>query len=189
MAVESLFCKGLGALGWKLAVGTALTGLTFFGTVTRASSLESADFKTPCWDESIGVRDNEIRPFIEEAREILSKLLPTTAVHLRRAGEEFDLERNLRIQESLFREDLEWLNRGYSERQIDLMVFVAVASSLERIGDVESALCRTLDENLDPDAMRKLKSVALYRTQAIALLRRLSSELDDVSGEELRFHY
>jgi hypothetical protein len=131
----------------------------------------------------------DLYPLIEEAHRFLSQLLPSTASNLRRVGGEFDLERNLRIQEALFREDLVWLNRSYSPLQMDLMVFVAVALSLERAGEVEAELRSSLGGDLDPKLMRRLKAVDLYRSQAMQLLHRLSGDLESLPKREFVFHY
>jgi hypothetical protein len=178
-----------------MAVGLALALVTFFGTWTGLPLVHGTgvtlegDVKTPCWNGSHIEDGIDPRPLIEKAHVLLSRLQPATAANLRGVAAEFDLERNLRIQQALFREDLVWMNRGYSARQMDLMIFVTVALSLESAGKLESELRRSLNQNLDPKVMRRLKAIDLYMSQAVALLQRLSRELDDIPNHELRFYY
>ncbi len=47
-------------------------------------------------------------------------------------AENFDVTRNPRIQAALLREDLEWMQRGYSDRQIDFTVLVVLELSVPR---------------------------------------------------------
>ena len=188
MAVKRLVCRCLAARRRIVTVGLALTLFTFFGTWMNSP-------RVLCWSATLGEDaktpggGDDPYPLIEEAHRLLSQLLPSTASNLRRVGGEFDLERNLRIQEALFREDLLWLNRGYSPKQMDLMVFVAVALSLENAGEVESELRDSLEADLDPKVMRRLKAVDFYRAQAVQLLQRLSRELDSIPKGEFAFHY
>lgn len=187
MAVKHLFCMCLAARWRIVTVGLALTLFTFFGTwmnpprVIGSSATLGEDAKT--------LGEDDPYTLIEEAHRFLSRLLPSTASNLRRVAVEFDLERNLRVQQALFREDLVWLNRGYSPRQMDLMVFVAVALSLESAGEVESELHRSLEGDLDPKVMRRLKAVSLYQSQAVQMLHRLSRDLESIPKQEFGFHY
>jgi hypothetical protein len=162
----------------------ALTLFTFFGT--RMNPLHAVALEEDT--KALGTVDDAY-PLIEEAHRFLSRLVPTTATHLRLVAAEFDLERNLRIQQALFREDLVWLNRGYSPKQMDLMVFIVVALSLEEAGEVKAELRGSLDDNLDPKVMSRLKAVDLYQSQAVAMLRRLSRDLESIPDREFRFHY
>jgi hypothetical protein len=162
----------------------ALTLFTFLGTWVNPPHAIALGA-----DANALGKGDDAYPLIEEAHRFLSRLVPSTATHLRLVAAEFDLERNLRIQQALFREDLQWLNRGYSQKQMDLMVFIAVALSLEKAGEVKTALRSSLDDNLDPSVMSRLKAVELYQSQAVAMLRRLSRELENMPNRELRFHY
>ena len=188
MAVKRFYCKCLAARWRIVTVGLALTLFTFFGTWMNPPLVVGSCTALEEDAKAFGTGD-EVYPFIEEAQRYLSRLLPTTASHLRLVAAEFELERNLRIQQALFREDLVWLNRGYSQKQMDLMVFIAVALSLESAGEVKSELRRSHDDNLDPRVMSRLKAVDLYQSQAVAMLRRLSSELESISSNDFRFHY
>ena len=187
MAVKRFYCKCLAARWRIVTVGLALTLFTFFGTWMNPPHVIGAC--TALEEDAKAFGTNDVYPLIEEAQRFLSRLQPTTAAHLRLVAAEFDLERNLRIQQALFREDLVWLNRGYSPKQMDLMVFITVALSLESAGEVRTELRRSLDDDLDPKVMRRMKAVDRYQSQAVAMLRRMSSELESVPNREFRFHY
>jgi hypothetical protein len=188
MAVKRLYCKCLAVRCRSVTVGLTLTVFTFFGTFLNPPPVIGSCHAVGADAKNFGSGDDPY-PFIEEAQRYLSRLLSTTAGHLRLVSAEFDVERSLRIQEALFREDLVWLNRGYSPKQMDLMVFITVALSLETTGEVRDELRRSLDDNLDPKVMRRLKAVELYQSQAVAMLRRLSRELETLPNREFRFHY
>jgi hypothetical protein len=188
MAVKRFYCKCLAARWRIVTVGLALTLFTFFGTWMNPPHVIGSCAALGEDAKAFGTGDDPY-PLIEEAQRFLSRLPPTTAAHLRLVAAEFDMERNLRIQQALFREDLVWLNRGYSPKQMDLMVFIAVALSLESAGEVKTDLRRSLDDNLDPKVVSRLKAVDLYQSQAVAMLRRLSRELESIPNRELRFHY
>lgn len=120
-----------------------------------------------------------------QAEEFLSKLNPTTAANIRRVGQEFDAERDLRIQTALFREDLVWLNRGYSAKQMDLMVFLAVYTSIK----AAKALRKELEETKEEGALKRLVSVKIYLKAAEFYLERNSPKLKDLPNHVFRFHY
>jgi hypothetical protein len=64
-----------------------------------------------------------------------------------------------------------------------------VALSLESAGEVESELHRSLEGDLDPKVMRRLKAVSLYQSQAVQMLHRLSRDLESIPKQEFGFHY
>lgn len=128
-------------------------------------------------------------PLLDQARRLLTRISPSTAEHLQVAAAEFDVERNLRVQQSLFREDLVWMRRGYSQQQLDLMVFVAVALSLELSVEREVALRNEFVENPEPKTMKRLQNMVRYQTQAVALLDRLAPQLLQVPERVLAFNY
>jgi hypothetical protein len=70
-------------------------------------------------------------PFLEQAHGLVPRLTPSATEYLQKVAAGFDPERSLRVQQALLREDLIWQSRGFSRRQIDLMVFISVALSLE----------------------------------------------------------
>jgi hypothetical protein len=128
-------------------------------------------------------------PLLDQAYSLLSRLMPPTASRLRMVAYNFDLERNLRIQQALFREDLIWQDRGYTDRQIDLMVFLAVALSLDRAGALVFEIGRALEEEHDPQLERRRESVNQYRAQAVLFLDQISSRLQDLRDDEIGFYF
>lgn len=105
--------------------------------------------------------------------------------YLKDAATGFQLDRSLRIQEHLFREDLAWQSRGFSKKQVDLMVFVVVSLSLERVEDEVAAL----EKKEDVGAHKRIGHIKLYKHQALALLDKLSGGLEDLSPSEFLFYF
>jgi len=102
---------------------------------------------------------------------------------------DFDVERNLRIQQALFREDLIWQARGFTERQIDLMVYIAVALSFDRAGRLVEELRLSLGQKQDPRLEQRIDAVNLYRAQALLLLSQVSTRLQNLPDNELKFYF
>jgi hypothetical protein len=105
-------------------------------------------------------------------------------VHELAAG--LDIERSLRIQQRLLREHLAWLDDGLTEKQLDLVVFLAVALSLDRAQGKTIELHQALEVKADPKLEQSLHNVELYRSQALSLLTELSRSLKDISDRELK---
>jgi hypothetical protein len=176
----------------KATVGSLAVVFTIFGMLSvavRADDGMSSDVNTPCLGGELSPSGADPCLLREQAQGFMSKLAPGTAESLQKISAEFDLERNLRIQQALFREDLNWMQRGYSDRQIDLMVFVAVALSLERAKELEVELREVMKEKPEPKVARRLESVVLYQSQALSMLDRMSRELENVRDYELKFYY
>ena len=116
--------------------------------------------------------------------EVLSKLSPLTTQHLKEAGQGFDVERSLRVQAALFREDLVWMNRGYTERQLNLMVFVAVTESMKKAEKRRDELDLT-----DQNDRAKLENIKLFLKAAEFYLEREVEKLKDLKDWELDLYY
>jgi hypothetical protein len=173
-------------------VGFVVCLFTFFGMSIVAEGDDSGftgDMKTSCLDGHTLPRGVDPCPILEQASHLISRLPPSTAASLQKISGEFQLERSLRVQQALFREDLSWMQRGYSTRQIDLMVFVAVALSLERANASAVELQRVMEAEPEPKIARRLESLVLYQMQAMSILLRLSRKLEDVRADEIRFYY
>lgn len=187
--ISKVFTQGRRA---TTTVGFVVCLFTIFGmspATEGADGALSSDVNTPCLGGDLlptGVDPCLLR---EQAQHLVSKLAPATAESLQNISAEFELERSLRIQQALFREDLNWMQRGYSARQIDLMVFIAVALSLERAKELAVELRQVMEEKPEPTIARRLGSVVLYQTQALTMLHRLSRELENVRDYELKFYY
>lgn len=193
MTAKRLNCKGFTWSGCvRATVGFAVILFTLFGMLPPAESADGAgtsDVNTPCLGGELSPSGADPCLLRKQAQDFVSKLAPGTAESLQKISAEFDLERNLRIQQALFREDLNWMQRGYSDRQIDLMVFVAVALSLERAKELEVELREAMKEKPESNIARRLESVVLYQSQALTMLHRMSQDLENVRDYELKFYY
>ncbi len=122
---------------------------------------------------------------LEQANEMRERLATSAEDYLESAAMGFQLDRSLRIQEHLFREDLAWQARGFSKNQMDLMVFVVVALSLERVDD-EIAI---LKEKGGASARQCIGRIEIYKYQALILLNNLSGRLEALSPSEFAFYF
>ena len=120
---------------------------------------------------------------------LVPRLTRSAAQYARKVAAGFDPERSLRIQQALLREDLTWMSRGFSRRQLDLLVFVSVALSLEQADALSVELRRSFAANGEPNDQVRLQRVDLYQSQALDLLEELSASLRTVPDNELRFHF
>lgn len=121
----------------------------------------------------------------KQAGWLKGRLTRSARDYLKDAAAGFRLDRSLRIQEHLFREDLAWQSRGFSKDQVDLMVFVVVSLSLERVGD-EIAV---LEKEESKQSRKRIKHIRLYKDQALTLLDKLSEGLEDLSPSEFLFYF
>jgi len=128
-------------------------------------------------------------PFLEQAHGLVPRLTRSATAYLQKVAQGFDLERSLRVQQALLREDLVWQSRGFSRRQLDLMVFISVALSLEQADGRLSELRQLFVESGDPKDQRRMERIDRYRSQAVALLAQLSTSLRSVRESELRFYF
>ena len=128
-------------------------------------------------------------PLLEQANTLMPKLTRSAAEYARKVAAGFDPERSLRIQEALLREDLTWLSRGFSRQQMDLMVFVSVALSLQQADARSVELRDSFAANGDPNDQVRLQRIDLYRSEALHLLEELSSPLRGLSDNDLRFYF
>ncbi len=196
MLVKPLRCRWLAKVWCRrspFAAGLAM--ITFFclqSSWLRASETNlgmERKVDQPCWSGETARAGIDPCSLLEQANTILSRLVPLTASHLRVVANDFDVERNLRVQQALFREDLIWQARGFTERQIDLMVYIAVALSLDRAGKLEEDLRRSLRQKQDRRLEQRLDAVSLYRAEALVLLSRVSTGLQNLPDNELKFYF
>jgi hypothetical protein len=122
---------------------------------------------------------------LAQAGTLRGRLPTATTDYLKGAADGIKLDRPLRVQEQLFRDDLSWQNRGFSKKQADLMVFVIVALSLRRV-EVEVT---KLKERDDPWARSRIGRISIYKYQAFVLLDKLSEGLKDLSPSEFSFYF
>jgi len=187
MAIKYLSRRGLALRGRSGSLLLALRWLTIF--VTSSTFVVAVSPGPECRLVVGAPCDVDPCPLFDQAHSLLTRMAPATAEHLQVAAAEFDAERNLRVQQALFREDLVWMSRGYSQQQLDLMVFVAVALSLELSVEREAALRDEFVENSEPKTMKRLQNIVRFQTQALALLDQLAPQLRQVSERVLAFNY
>jgi hypothetical protein len=128
-------------------------------------------------------------PLLEQAHSLIPRLTRSAADYARKVAAGFDPERSLHIQEALLREDLTWMSRGFSHQQMDLMVFVSVALSLEQADTKSLELRDAFSANGDPNDQVRLRRIDLYRSEALSLLDELSESLRTIPESELRFYF
>ena len=187
MTAKSLFRCRLEAVKPSKSVLLTASWVTIF---VATSMFAMEEFPGPDCRLVVGA-PCEVNPcsLLDQARDFLTRMEPSTAEHLRVAAAEFDVERSMRVQQALFREDLVWMRRGYSQQQLDVMVFVAIALSLELSVEREAALRNEFVENPEPKTMKRLQNIVRYQTQAVDLLARLASQLRQVPERVLAFNY
>ncbi|MFQ5788866.1 MAG: hypothetical protein ACE5JI_00145 [Acidobacteriota bacterium] len=192
MASKLLVSLSLAVTGRAGAGVLVFVGLTFFGTASsHSAALETRPARTvegavPCWS---GPVPEGVEPcgLFNQARRLFSQVTRSAADYLQSVAQGFELERSLRLQQGLLREDLVWQDRGLTRRQIDLIVFVAVALSLDRVEKQSVELRAVVDS--DPKATGRLHNIERYSSQALVLLQELSARLRDVPDYELRFYF
>ena len=205
MKVNPLKDKRLAVPGIaRTAVILALVSLTWCGIVPTSvraggtstlrgpGSEDTPDLPTTAWrcglQEPLASQVDPC-PFLEQAHGLVPRLTRSATAYLQKVAEGFDPERSLRVQQALLREDLVWQSRGFSRRQIDLMVFISVALSLEEAEGRLSALRQSFLESGDPKDQRSMERIDMYRSQAVALLAQLSTSLRSVPESDLRFYF
>jgi hypothetical protein len=149
---------------------------------------EAHEDGTSCWFGRVpeGMDPCEL---MEQAQGLLADIPPPVEGHVRELAAGLDIERSLRVQEKLLREHLAWLDEDLTERQLDLMIFLAVALSLDRAQARISELRGLLEQGTQSDHERSIQDIELYRSQALSLLDRLSPGLEDLSERELRMRF
>lgn len=195
MLHNPLYCSRLDLMWSRGALGLLTLYFTIFGAsatsfaADRADSLPLGDREAPCWRGDFTPDEIDSCALREQAKGLISRLEPSSVAHLQSLAKGFDLERSLRVQQSLLREDLIWQNRGFTARQIDLMVFVAVALSVEKAVQLEIELRPSLKDGSDPKQRRRLERIQEYRQQAVDFLDRISPNLENLREYELKFFF
>jgi hypothetical protein len=106
--------------------------------------------------------------------EMKDRLPARTLASIEQMGREISLVRPYRLQLALMKEDLVWLNRGYSERQIMIVQVIALDTSLKREPNEEE--------------QKRIKYVDSNKAYGRKLVKKMLKELGDVTDRELRFH-
>ncbi len=165
-------------IGFLIIVGLSISG-------HASPGLEDSS-KPTCWK---GPVPDGVDPcsLFERARSLQDSLTHAANRYAKELADGLDVERSLRVQEGLLREHLVWQNDHLTARQVDLLVFVSVAVSLDRAEERAAELGREFHENNDREAKRRLENVELYAAQAWTLLGELSSSLANLRKSDLDF--
>ena len=116
---------------------------------------------------------------LELANALKERMWPTAQLTVEKMGREVSLWRPYGIQMELLREDLVWLNQGYTPRQLLIVQAVVLGEALTRAA--EAAKTPT-DEQL-----KHLSEILLYQKSGTALLEHYLKELGEVKDSEMRF--
>ena len=155
----------------------AVIGLFLFASVDVARTDTGA---SSCWEGPVpeGVDPCKL---IDKGKDLASSMGPQAERLVRELATGLDVGRSLRVQEGLVREHLLWQYEDLTKRQVDALVYAAVAERLAKTGEEMTALRRELEKEDDPDKRRLLEGIELFRSQALTLLVRLSGELEETA--------
>ncbi len=131
-----------------------------------------------CWEGPVpeGVDPCKL---INKGEDLASSMGHQAEQLVRELATGLDVGRSLRVQEGLVREHLLWQYEDLTKRQVDALVYAAVAARLGKTGEEMTALRRELEKEDNPDKRRFLEGIELFRSQALTLLVRLSDELEE----------
>lgn len=173
----------LNATGFFVALVLAGTLSTPFRHAIAGNDSLRSD--SACW---FGPIPDGMDPcgLLTQAHDLLGRLPKPVENDVHELAEGMDIERSLRIQERLLREHLAWLDDSLTEKRLDLVVFLAIALSLDRAQGKTIELHQALEVKAEPKLEQSLQNVELYRSQALLLLTELSLSLKDISDRELK---
>jgi hypothetical protein len=118
----------------------------------------------------------------------LLKQMPTnTAKNIKKAGYLMDCTRNPRIMAALFKEDLEWMARGYSERQMNLIIAIALEFAIQNAKDLLNDT-EALDK-VNGNRERVVERLKTFIDLAPLEIERRREGLDNMKSYELKFYY
>lgn len=111
------------------------------------------------------------------------QLYPATWDSLQKISKEFEITHSAVVQAALFEEDLNWMQRGYSDRQVDFMVAVALQLAVNRAMKEFEAM----DD--DPKLKATRKRIGGFIFFGTAEIDRRREDLDNLRDYELLFYY
>lgn len=140
--------------------------------IARADTTASS-----CWE---GPAPEGVDPckLINQGKNLVSEMGPQAERLVRELATGLDAGRSLRVQEGLVREHLLWQYEDLTKRQVDTLVYAAVAKRLGKTREEMTALRRELENEDNADKRRRLEGLELFRSEALTLLVRLSHELE-----------
>jgi hypothetical protein len=120
---------------------------------------------------------------------LYDQLSRSTQASIKQTGSGFKFTRAPKHQVILFREELNWLNRGYSERQIrlisTLVLYKAIGHAERELDDIQ-----VVDEDEWTDKQRvRAKQLQSFIASAIAYVDLEAETIKDMKSYELRFHF
>jgi hypothetical protein len=145
-------------------------------SIARADTTSSS-----CWEGPVpeGVDPCKL---INKGKSLVSEMGFKAERLVRELATGLDVGRSLRVQEGLVREHLQWQYEDLTKRQVDALVYAAVAKRLEKTREELTSLRRELENKDDAAKRRRLESIELFRSQALTLLVRISDELEEAAG-------
>jgi hypothetical protein len=176
---------------WRRTLALSqLSILALASTLSAFPGIDSGGARadTTCWH---GPVPQGVDPcgLIEQANDLLARLANPVERYVLEIAGGLDVERSLRVQEGLLREHLAWENDALTKRQTDVMVFVAIAVSLDRAQERIAELHGTLEGQFDERTARRLDRVELYRSQALTYLDGQSPGMREIPERELSFRF
>lgn len=118
-------------------------------------------------------------PPVERAMELKEMMWTTSQLVVESMGREVSLWRPYGIQMKLLKEDLEWLNRGYTPRQILITQAVVLGEALTRAAEAAKKPTEEQTEHLS--------DILLYQKAGLSLLEKKLMEIGEVTEREMRF--
>jgi len=197
MVAKTVFSSGWKRLASWTVVGLIALPLASVVLKRSANAQEPVprDARTPRTRPSDCPRANRLDPaddpcsVLERVHTILGRFSPSAVEYVQSVASDFNLEGNVRIQQSLLREDFIWQQRGLTPRQLDVMVFASVGLSLQDAERLLKELRQSLDRSPDPQVQKRLDRVTLFKAQALAFLLPLADELRATTDADLRFSF
>ena len=106
-----------------------------------------------------------------------------TVTSLEKMGTEIVVTGSPIIQPKLLREDLHWMQRGYSNRQMDFIVAVVLELGLEK---AHKELAIAMD---DPELNNRIQSIESFILLGNVEIKRRKRDLLPMRDYELKFYY
>ena len=112
--------------------------------------------------------------------EIFLRLIPTTQAGIGAKAAAIVPTKNARIQMKLLEEDLIWQDRGYTKRQIKLIVTLVLYKAI--------GLAEKITKDPTEEQKKKLDDIKLFIEMATILVEKNVKELGDFQDYELTFY-
>jgi hypothetical protein len=171
---------------WSVASGLALSAGAHGERFPTEGTAEKARSRP---QHACSRSESELCRSLDEAHSFFTRLSPAAARYVETVSSHFSLEASARIQQALLREDLVWQQKGLTPRQLDIMVLISLALSLEDAEALSLELRERATSAPDPHLEARLQRVDRFRQEAFALLQKLSADLGPVKDADLQFGF